>query len=221
MRVSFFLCNFAGAKYNHNRILRMNMNRRLYWKTDRQIDFWLRFIASLVGAAGLWLFISIVFAGLFPTILGAWLHSETIFAFIAIYLIADIITFVHEYKWFIRTHPMKRKCFKCGSEQLLTRYREEDYLTQKILTIGLNIPLVSDLSYMRICWYRKTLRPYLELNCTECEEKQVICPYCGKPIDAEQVESNYSHPSKCPHCEKKIWNPLPYKENQDVIILNS
>ena len=64
----------------------------------------------------------------------------------------------------------------------------------------------------RILFYEIAYRPYLQLDCPECGEKQVVCPYCHETIEEESVNCNYEKPSVCPHCGKKIYTPVPARE---------
>ena len=80
------------------------------------------------------------------------------------------------------------------------------------------MPYVSFPEY-RILFYEIAYRPYLQLDCPECGEKQVVCPYCHETIEEESVNCNYEKPSVCPHCGKKIYTPVPAREWENGVYI--
>lgn len=126
---------------------------------------------------------------------------------------------LHQFKWYIRKIPSQINCPQCHAKVSLTRYGEEQYL---------NAPIILYLETFRFqfirikqYFYLISYRPYLQLDCPECGDRQVICPYCHEPISQESIECHYDKPSKCPHCEKKIYTPLPLQESTDLIDISS
>ena len=118
---------------------------------------------------------------------------------------------IHRIKWYVLTHPSKVQCTQCHTTVPLSRYKEEHYLNSPI---SLCLPKISDLRFTpyRVLFYEIAYRPYLQLDCSECGEKQVICPYCHKPIQEESVICKYDKPSICSYCGKKIYTPVPMRE---------
>ena len=173
------------------------MNRFVYRRIIRPLAAVLDFLCEIIiGIVG-WLFISFL---------------------IIMYAIGVIIlslrNIFHQFKWYIAKHPLRIECPKCHSEVKLSRYGEERFL---------NAPVVLYLETIRFqlirikqYFYQIAYRPYLQLDCPECGEKQVICPYCHEVISQELVVCHYNKPTKCPHCGKKIYTPLPLQESEDL-----
>lgn len=119
---------------------------------------------------------------------------------------------IHRVKWYVRVNPAKMQCKKCHTSVCLSRYKEEHYLNSPI---SLVVPKINDsfrFTPYRVQFYQTVYRPYLQLDCPICGEKQVICPYCHESIHEESVSCNYEKPSICPHCGKKIYTPIPMRE---------
>lgn len=140
------------------------------------------------------------------------LYKYAWYTYSMIVLLFIVRNAIHRLKWYVCAYPTKLRCTHCNSTLKLTRYGEYQYLNAPFT---IYIPrkvqffhFVSD----KIPFYEMALRPYLQLDCPECGEKQVICPYCHKPIPQELVKCQYDKPSKCPHCGKKIYTPTPIRE---------
>ncbi len=119
---------------------------------------------------------------------------------------------IHRVKWYVLVTPAKMQCKQCHTSVCLSRYKEEHYLNSPI---SISIPKFSKLFRFvqyRVLFYEIAYRPYLQLDCPVCGEKQVICPYCHEPIHEESVSCSYEKPSICPHCGKKIYTPIPSRE---------
>ncbi len=177
----------------------------------------LRIVEPLLFLAGgtIFAFVGwIVFAG----IVGSrpiWPHY--VYAIVMTLLI--LRNFCHRYKWYVRSYPAKIRCYKCHTIVPLTRYGEKRYLKAPL---SLYIPPLRKLfnpAGDNTPIYKMLYRPYLQLDCPECGEKQVICPYCHEPIPQESVVCKYDKPSKCPHCGKKIYTPVPVQDWDDAIIV--
>lgn len=112
---------------------------------------------------------------------------------------------IHRIKWYVRTNPANVRCTKCNHIISATRYNENRYLNAPFAILIFDFSFTKKLIY----FYKIAYRPYLQLECPECGEKQVICPYCHEPIPQESVMTLYDKPSKCPHCGKKIYTPVP------------
>lgn len=124
----------------------------------------------------------------------------------------------HRFKWYVSSTPVNAACPKCHAVLPFMRYGENRWL---------NAPVVLYVNFgtFRYRWTQQLLpiymilyRPYLQLDCPECGEKQVICPYCHEPIPIEQVECHYDKVSVCPHCGKKIYTPLPLQDWEEELI---
>lgn len=133
-----------------------------------------------------------------------------------IYILASFFGVIrntyHRVKWYVRAIPIHMRCLRCHTIVPLTRYNEDYYLKSPI---SICFPRISQLFRFvgyRVLYYKIAYRPYLQLDCPKCGEKQVICPYCHKPISQELVECKYDKPSVCPHCGKKIYTPVPMRE---------
>lgn len=150
----------------------------------------------------------------------AWL-SYGIYAYIGIAFLLVVRNTFHRIKWYVRAHPINIQCNKCHTQVPLTRYREEDYLKSPI---SFCIPKANQLFRFvgyRVLYYKIAYRPYLEVDCPDCGEKHVICPYCHDSIASESIECKYDKPSVCPHCGKKIYTPIPIQEWEDAICVGT
>lgn len=125
----------------------------------------------------------------------------------------------HRTKWYVRNNPTKIKCIQCQAIVTLTRYDEEQYLMSPISFCIPRITQIFKFVGYQVLFYKTAYRPYLQLDCPECGEKQVICPYCHQPISQESVMCLYDKPSTCPHCGKKIYTPVPIREWKDSLYI--
>ena len=126
---------------------------------------------------------------------------------------------LHRVKWYVRQHPIKMQCPKCESEVSITRYGEERFLKSPVSVFLPRFHHAFNFTGYKILFYKIAYRPYLQLECPECGEKQVVCPYCHEPIQQESVNCQYDKPSKCPHCGKPIYTPVPVQDSEDMIII--
>ena len=150
------------------------------------------------------------------TVYHNWL-SWGIYVYAAGVLIIALRNIFHQFKWYIKKTPSDMHCTKCHAVVPLTRYGEERYI---------NAPIGLYLETIRFQWirikqyfYRITCRPYLQFDCPTCGEDQVVCPYCHEIIPQNIVKCHYDKPTKCPHCGKKIYTPLPLQYSDDLIEL--
>ena len=143
-----------------------------------------------------------------------WLVQSKIYAIVIIAI--ALRNAVHFYKWYVMSRPINIQCPQCNTISFLTRYGEERYLTAPV-TIYIET-IRFQLIRIKQYFYLLAYRPYLQLDCPECGEKQVICPYCHKPISQELVKCDYKRSSKCPHCGKRIYTLLPLIESEDFLI---
>ena len=125
----------------------------------------------------------------------------------------------HRSKWYVCTHPIKTLCCRCHNLVSITRYGEERYLNSPISFFVIPLSKQFNFTLYKVLFYKIAYRPYLLLDCPECGEKQVICPYCHEPIPQESVVCKYDKPSRCPHCGKKIYTPVPIQDWDDAIIV--
>ncbi len=196
------------------------MNRFVYRRIIRPLAAVLDFLCEIIiGIVG-WLFISFLIIMVIrnEAMYGIWMSWGTYVYAIGV-IILSLRNIFHQFKWYIAKHPLRIECPKCHSEVKLSRYGEERFL---------NAPVVLYLETIRFqlirikqYFYQIAYRPYLQLECTECGEKQVICPYCHEVISQELVECHYNKPTKCPHCGKKIYTPLPLQESEDLIEISA
>ena len=160
------------------------------------------FVRVLYGAmltlVGLWVF-SMAAAISGGNVFSTW-HSYGKYLYLVMALLLVVRNTYHRLKWYVCARPIKIRCIKCQSIEHLERYGEKRFLNAPmklyIESIGYQFKLVGQ----RIVLYEIFCRPYLQLDCQKCGEKQVICPYCHEVIPQEQVECHYDMPSKCPHC---------------------
>lgn len=169
----------------------------------------------LLGIFG-WLFISFFISEIIKDDIAYhfWL-SWGIYAYaVGVFAIA-LRNILHQFKWYIRNNPSEINCPQCREVVPLTRYGEEQYLRAPIILYLETFRF----QFIRIkqYFYWISYRPYLQLDCSHCGEKQIVCPYCHEVIPQELVECHYDKPSKCPHCGKKIYTPLPLQESNDLI----
>lgn len=123
----------------------------------------------------------------------------------------------HRVKWYVKTYPIKIRCHKCHTIVPLTRYNEEEYLKSPISLCFPRPNQAFRFVGYKVLYYKIAYRPYLQLECPKCGEKQVICPYCHESIPQKLVECKYDKPSVCPHCGKKIYTPVPMREWENGI----
>ena len=101
----------------------------------------------------------------------------------------------HLIQWYDRKHPAKMECPKCHKEVSLSvdsPYFKELSGFGNILR-RLFIQEYQGMSHdVKVTFFR----PRLYLQCPQCGEEKVICPYCKHEID--------SMVNKCPHCGKRI-----------------
>ena len=141
------------------------------------------------------------------------------YTYVVIVLLIIIRNAIHRVKWYVYKYPAKIRCPKCQKTVPVTRYNDERCLNApfSLYVGGRYIAFIHPISD-KIPFLEMAYRPYLQLDCPECGEKQVICPYCHKPIPEEQVECHYDKPSVCPHCGKKIYTPVPLQDWEDELI---
>ena len=155
--------------------------------------------------------------------LGATINNMWLSYGIYIYAIMAVLflfrSSYHRFRWFVITNPIKLQCGQCQTIVSLTRYGEERFLTA---SVNLYVETIkSQLFRIKQYYYLITYRPYLQFDCPSCGTKSVICPYCHEPISPDLIECNYDKPSKCPHCGKKIYTPLPLMDNKNLIYIQS
>ena len=135
--------------------------------------------------------------------------------YLAIIFVLALINTYHRFKWYIRSSPIKIPCSKCHSTILAKRFQENRWLTAPktlyVETIRFQFIRIKQYFYLTV------YRPFLEIECPECHEQQVICPYCHEPISEESVECYFDKPSTCPHCGKKVYSPLPLMDSEHLI----
>lgn len=151
------------------------MNRFVFRRIIRPLAAVLDFLCEIVlGIAG-WLLISFLIIMVIrnEAMYGIWLSWGIYVYAVGVFAIA-LRNILHQFKWYIAKHPLRIECPKCHSEVKLSRYGEERCL---------NAPIVLYLETIRFqfirikqYFYQIAYRPYLQLECTECGEKQVICP---------------------------------------------
>ena len=141
------------------------------------------------------------------------------YTYVAIVLLIIVRNAIHRTKWYVCEHPTRVRCHQCRKPVLARRYGDERCLNAPfgIYISGKIIQLIHPVSD-KIPFFEILYRPYLQLDCPECGEKQVICPYCHKPIPQEQVECHYNKVSICPHCGKKIYTPVPLQDFKDEVV---
>lgn len=145
-----------------------------------------------------------------------WL-SYGIFVYAFLVLLLIVRNAIHRFKWFVFTYPIQIRCPKCSTIVPLQRYGEQRYLDAPV-TLYLET-FRYQLKAQKSLFYMLAYRPYLQLDCPECGEKHVICPYCHEPIPPEFVVCKYEEPSLCPHCGKKIYTPVPLQDRDNLIKL--
>ena len=116
-------------------------------------------------------------------------------------------------RWYMCSKPAHTKCPKCRTDVPLTRYGEERFLSAPVTLFVDFDQLKSNMRTANMYFFKTTDRPYLQLDCPECGEKQVICPYCHEVIPPDKVKCYYDKPSLCPHCGGYIYTPVPLKDN--------
>ena len=131
-------------------------------------------------------------------------------AIVAILLLIKHV--IHYVRWYMCRKPAHTKCPKCKTEVPMMRYGEEKYLMAPVqLEISFGMSKARRSAY-NLYFFKTTDRPYLQLDCPECGEKQVICPYCHEVIPPDKVKCYYDKPSLCPHCGGFIYTPTPLKD---------
>lgn len=146
----------------------------------------------------------------------AWLSWGT-YVYMAMALLWIIKITIHHIRWYILTSPSHTKCPKCQTKVSLTRYGEEKFLSAPVtLYVGFD-QVKSKMRNANMYFLKTSNRPYLQLECPECGEKQVLCPYCHEVIPPEKVKCYYDRPSVCPHCGKYIYTPLPLQDGEGLI----
>lgn len=168
--------------------------------------FWGVFVSLILGICGVLEETSDIY-------MYAW------YTYVVIVLLIIIRNAIHRMKWYVCAHPTRIQCHQCRKTVPVRRYGDERclnapfgiYVSRKIIQF---IHPISD----KIPFFEIFYRPYLQLDCPECGEKQVICPYCHEPIPQESVITLYDKPSKCPHCGKKIYTPVPLQEWEKELI---
>lgn len=169
-------------------------------------------ICDIIFAVFGWLFLSLILCACELDTLYHALLSYGVYLYILASFSIIVRNTYHRVKWYVRANPVHMRCIRCHKKVPLTRYNEDHYLKSPI---SFCFPRMSQLFRFvgyRVLFYKIAYRPYLQLDCPECGEKQVICPYCHKAISQELVECKYDKPSVCPHCRKKIYTPVPMRE---------
>ena len=192
------------------------MFRRFIRPLAAVLDFSCEIILGIFG--GLFISFLIIMVIENEAMYSMWMSWGIYIYAIGVFIIAFRNVF-HQFRWYIAKHPLRIKCPVCHAEVKLIRYGEERYL---------NAPIVLYLETFRFqlirikqYFYWIAYRPYLLLDCPECGEKQVICPYCHEVIPQDEIECHYNKPTKCPHCGKKIYTPLPLQDSDDLLELTS
>ena len=187
------------------------MDRIKLRKFERILAIFNYFIGTIAIGLALLMATSFVSKKLFY-----WLSHREGFIIYAIVVIAIALrNAIHFYRWYVRSHPINLHCSQCHTNVLLSRYKEQEVLSSpvRIYVETFRFQFIR----LKQNFYWIAYRPYLQLECSECGEKQIICPYCHEPISQESVECHYNKPSKCPHCGKKIYTTLPLQESDDLI----
>lgn len=177
------------------------------------------FVCDIIFAVFGWLFLCFILFvckadALYKVLLSSGVYVYAIIAFFII-----LRNTCHRVKWYVRTNIDHIQCTQCHAIVPLVRYKENNYLNSPI---SLCIPKINKLFRFvqyRVLFYEIAYRPYLQLDCPHCGEKQVVCPYCHEIIPQESIECHYDKPSVCPHCEKKIYTPIPIREWKDSIYI--
>lgn len=149
-----------------------------------------------------------------------WLSQGVRFIVYAVgVIIVALRNAAHYYKWYVKSHPIDLQCSKCQTIVPLKRCKENEVLSSPIIIYieTFRFQLIRLKNY----FYWISYRPYLQLDCPTCGEKQVICPYCHEPIPKEKITFSYNKTSRCPHCEKKIYTTLPLQESDDLIEIST
>lgn len=190
--------------------------------TFRKFDRVRVFVKEILGGIVLsimgWLILTLIFLHTGDYMYGVWLTwGMPVYALTMICLI--VRNAVHKFRWYILRSPIDIQCPNCRTSNPLTRYGEERLLTVPI-AIYLNFrTLRYNLYRSKLPIYRSFCRPYLQLTCSVCGAKQVICPYCHEQIPQESVECFHDKTSLCPHCGKKIYTPLPPQDFDESIMI--
>ena len=194
------------------------MNKISFRKYGRFVAAAIRFVIGLAYFAAGWFIISHILINTCSHEVHHWWTSwgANVYVYIAVLLV--LRNTYHRFKWYISHTPAHVGCPKCHTVIALTRYGEERWLDAPV-TLYVNFGTFRyRLTQSLLPIYMIMYRPYLQLDCPECGEKQVICPYCHEPIPQESVITLYDKPSKCPHCGKKIYTPVPLQEWEKELI---
>lgn len=178
-------------------------------KIDRILTIVFLTIGDILYAAIGWLLICAI-----SHMCNIYLNRYIYFVIVLLLILRSVY---HRSKWYVCTTPTKILCERCHTTVSLTRYREEEYFNYPF-TISIILHPLSSLIESMTHFYMAVYRPYLQLECPNCEEKQVVCPYCHQFIDKEAVECHYDKPSKCPHCGKKIYTLMHMSEWKKGVI---
>ena len=125
---------------------------------------------------------------------------------------------IHRIKWYVCTHPTKVQCSHCHSISKVKRYGDDKCLNEPLTILIPRKIRFFNIRSDKIPFFEMALRPYLQLECPECGKKQIICPYCHEPIPQESVKCEYDKASRCPHCGKKIYTPVPLHKCKDNLL---
>lgn len=163
-----------------------------------------------------WWILSMIAAMLGGSLFNIWhLYGKYIYIVIALFFVAR--NTYHRFKWYVCANPIKIRCSNCQSVEYLERYGEKRFLKAPMALYIESLRYQFKFVGERLVLFELFYRPYLQLDCPECREKQVICPYCHEPIPPEEVKCYYDRPSVCSHCGKKIYTPLPLRDSKDLI----
>ena len=122
----------------------------------------------------------------------AWINNCKIAWIISgIYIIWCIVQIaigvIHYCKWYIRKYIVTEHCEKCGTEVIAVVPEVNGKLEYDPNAI---------FHSMQCVIFSQKYRPRLQYICSECGQKEYICPYCYKLISKED--------EKCPHCGIRI-----------------
>lgn len=138
--------------------------------------------------------------------------SNGFYIYIVLASLVIIRNTYHRVKWYVRTNPISMQCTRCHTRVSLVRYNEGYYLDSPISVCIPRINQFCKFVGYKVLLYKTIYRPYLQLECPNCGEKQVVCPHCHEAIPLDQVVCKYDKPSVCPHCGKRIYTPVPMRE---------
>ena len=162
-----------------------------------------------------WWILSMIAAMIGGNTFNTWhLYGKYLYIVIALLFVAR--NTYHRFKWYVCANPIKIRCSNCQFVENLERYGEKRFLTAPMALYIESLRYQLKFVEERLVLFEFFYRPYLQLDCPKCGEKQVIC---HEPIPPEEVKCYYDRPSVCPHCGKKIYTPVPVQDWDDAIII--